>query len=152
MSTVQEAPTRRAEKYVVLHRGLGEWRRGDVITRAQIEAKNGEVERLLGSRAMRSVTELEYTQSHVDLPDDQAQLSFQHELAQRDQTIARLTARVNELEEEKANRQQQVHAQVHRAEAEVFEEKDRLIHTLQAKLKNAEHANKEAAKTAPAKP
>jgi hypothetical protein len=131
--------TSKNDRFVVEHDGLGKWRRGDVVTTAQIEAEGGDLERLLGTRCMRAATELEYGQTHVDLPNAQTALSYQHVLAEKDLQIARLTNRVRELEEEKANRHQGVTNQAPpQHEAALIEEKDRLIHTLQAKIKSAE--------------
>jgi hypothetical protein len=132
------APAQREPKFVVEHEGLGKWKRGDVLAASQIEKEGGSIDRLLGQHAMRAALEAEWGMAHVDLPGSQAQLSFQHMLAEKDMVIARQAARISELEEEKANSQQHAGALPHLGDAGLIEEKDRLIAALQSRVKNFE--------------
>lgn len=136
MSTATMDPDR--VKFVVEHQGVGPWRRGDVISLRELEEQQSDVDRLLGLRALRAATHLEAGQRHVDLPSEQAQLSFQHLLAEKDQEILRLKGRISELEEEKANKAQVVVAEAQRGAADIVREKDTVINTLQARIKHFE--------------
>lgn len=123
-------------RYVVEHEGIGRWKRGDVVPHSEFLNVKADVDRLLGLRAMRAATPLEYGQKHVDLASPEAALSYQHILSEKDQQIARLTARVAELEQQVATGPQltQIIPPGEQA-ARVFEEKDHVIHGLQAQLR-----------------
>lgn len=124
-------------RYVVEHGGIGEWKRGDVLSDEQLLGKGCDINRLLSLRAMRPATELEYDQVHVDLPSEENNRSYQHLLAEKDMEIARLRQRLSEIEEDKALKSQLVVAQVHQSQAEVFKEKDGVITNLKAQAQQA---------------
>lgn len=144
-----QAPSRRGpSKFVMIHKGVGGWSRGDVISDEELQKAHCDIDRLLGLRAMRPATPVEYGQKHVDLDSPEAELSYQHLLADKDQQIARLTARIATLEDEKSTwgrREQQQMMPAIQQTAPVIEEKDKIIAALRAEV-----ANFKAEKSGPA--
>lgn len=130
-------------KFVIEHAGIGRFVRGDVVSEDQLTRDGMDVARLIGLRAMRLATGLECELTHVDLPGTTRDTSFQHQLAEKENEILLLRARISELEQ--ANT---VHARpaslpqsVNQGEVRLIEEKDRMIHSLQAQLQNARQGN-----------
>lgn len=130
-------------KFVVESQGLGEWRRGDVLSDEQLTANGGSLERLLGLRSIRPATELESELTHVDLPGERLNLSYQQKMADQDLMIARLQDRIRQLEEEKASRNVTTFnptdpVSPHAVQAPVIQEKDKAIQSLQQQLREAQ--------------
>jgi hypothetical protein len=81
-----------AEKYVVLHTGVGAWTQGQVIDREEIEAAGGGVGRLTSLSAVRPATPDEAKQERVPVSFGTAAMSpaAQMVLAEKDAEIDRL--------------------------------------------------------------
>lgn len=86
--------------YVVLHDGVGKWKRGNVVAESVLIENGCDIDRLLMLHAMRGATEHEAQKNHVDLTDPGLHLSYEHMLAEKEKLIATLTSRVSHLEEQ----------------------------------------------------
>jgi septal ring factor EnvC (AmiA/AmiB activator) len=86
-------------RFVVLHTGLGRWRRGDVIGLKDIGGDQA-ARRALGLAAIRRAYDYEATQVRVDLPSDTRDASTQQKLAEKDVQIMALTEQVSNLMEQ----------------------------------------------------
>lgn len=81
-----------AEKFVTLHTGVGAWTQGQVVSKEEIEAAGGTVERLTSLSAIRPATPDEAKQERVPVSFGTAALSpaAQMVLAEKDAEIDRL--------------------------------------------------------------
>lgn len=138
-------------KYVIEHGAVGEFHRGDVVDEEIIRSRNGDVERLLGLRAMRAATAFEAELTHVDLPNSENARSFQAQLAESEQEKARMRNRIRELEEQVAMRAQPLVKQTPmHGTAPLIQEKDQTIMDLQTRIKQAtEQANRQESAPTP---
>lgn len=128
------------KKFVVIHRGVGPFGEGDVVSDDELHEKGATLDRLLGLRSIRPATELEWNEKHVDLPATVLNPSFQHMLAEKDQQLARQAARINELENHQSSaRLPPVPPPAHpQADAAASREKDQIISDLQSRLRALE--------------
>jgi hypothetical protein len=143
------------QKFVVEHQGVGEFKRGDVISGRQMSDRKMDGDRLLSLKAMRPATPLEATLSHVSLPDQATNHSYEQRLLEKDQEIARLNSRIRDFEEKEAARALLSNqAAVSPNQAAVIAEKDATINQLNVRLKEFDNRRKaeEKANKNPAPP
>lgn len=121
--------------FVILHDGVGKWRKGNVVASSAIKVPATEIERLLVAKAIRPATTAEIGLGHVDLVGETANGSYTQMLADRDRDIARLTSRCATLEEQLAvGKSYDPSVAGNLNHAGLIEEKDRNIAQLHSQL------------------
>jgi hypothetical protein len=131
--------TSTGQHFVILSDGLGKWRRGDVVAAGILLEANCDIERLLTLKAMRNATEHEAIRQHVDIVTTERHMSYEHQLAEKDKEVTRLTTRVAELESQVAAGQHLAPPKVSGLnESALIEMKDRAIKDLEGKLSVAQ--------------
>lgn len=98
--TIPDAPAVQIpqQAFVVLHAGLGQWKRGDVLTQADLPLD--ELNRHLGLKSVRLAYPAEAVMKHVQLPDDTPSISYEQRLAEKDQQIMSLHAQLRDAHEQ----------------------------------------------------
>jgi hypothetical protein len=91
------------QSFVVLSDGMGKWRKGDVLAGSVLREAGADITRLLALKAIREATIHEAGSAHVEiLSDGDRHLSQNHQVAEKEAEIARLTGRIASLEEQLA--------------------------------------------------
>ena len=124
--------------YVMLHSGVGKFKRGDVVDSDVLSDLNYDVDHLISVQAMRIANEVECKKKHVDLASKEMHLSYESMIADKDKEIARLQSRVSTLEEQLAasGRQSDPVPQQTFNQAALIEGKDRITIQLQGEIQN----------------
>ncbi len=142
---VPDAPSYPAalQAFVVLHAGLGKWKRGDVLT--SIDLPIAELNRHLGLKSVRLAYPAEATMKHVELPDDVPSMSYEQRLAEKDQQIMSLQAQIRDAQDA-MQRSQPVNHTLLSAEREnhaaLNHEKDRQFSDLHNRWKGLDETNR----------
>ncbi len=127
--------TNQGQSFVVLSDGLGKWRKGDVVEGTVLRESGCEVPRLMALKALREATSNERDSKHVALVSPERHLSYEHQLAEKDGEIVRLTSRVASLEEQMAaGNHLQKPAVTEANESSLIAEKDRAVRSLEGRV------------------
>jgi hypothetical protein len=124
------------QSFVVLSDGMGKWRKGDVLAGSVLREAGADITRLLALKAIREATIHEAGSAHVEiLSDGDRHLSQNHQVAEKEAEIARLTGRIASLEEQLATGNHlQKPGGSNLNESALIEEKDRAIRTLEGRV------------------